>query len=48
MDIDVLYLKLEYMIQNTLLVVFIVLVSFIIPLIKLKSLKPTNIIKAKE
>lgn len=48
MDIDVLYLKLPLMIKNSILVIGIVLVSFIIPLIKLKSLKPTNIIKAKE
>ena len=48
MDINVLYLKLPIMIKNSLLVILIVLLSFIIPLIKLKSLKPTNIIKAKE
>ena len=48
MDIDVLYLKLPLMIRNSLLVIIIVLISFIIPLVKLKALKPTNIIKAKE
>jgi hypothetical protein len=48
LDIDVLYLKLPYMIQNSLLIIIIVIISFIIPFIKLKTLKPTNIIKAKE
>lgn len=48
MDIDVLYLKFPYMLQNSLLVALIVFISFIIPLVKLKTLKPTNIIKAKE
>jgi ABC-type lipoprotein export system ATPase subunit len=48
LDIDVLYLKLPFMIQNSLLVLLIVIISFVVPLIKLKLLKPTNIIKAKE
>ena len=48
MDIDVLYLKLSFMLKNCLLVILIVFISFIIPLVKLKLLKPTNIIKAKE
>ncbi|MBR2892074.1 MAG: ABC transporter ATP-binding protein [Bacilli bacterium] len=48
MDIDVLYLRVPFMLRNTVLVVAIVLISFIIPLAELKALKPTNIIKAKE
>ena len=48
LDIDVLYLKLSYMLENLVLIIFIVIVSFIIPFVKLKTLKPTNIIKAKE
>ena len=45
---DVLYLKAKYLIQNSILIIGIILISFIIPLLNLKSLKPTNIIKAKE
>ena len=48
MDIDVLYLKTNYILENSLLVILIVSLSFVIPLFKLKFLKPTNIIKAKE
>lgn len=48
MDIDVLYIKPEFLVQNSGLVIFIVFVSFIIPNINLKRLKPTDIIKAKE
>jgi len=48
MDIDVLYLKFSFIFRNSVLVIIIVLLSFVVPLIKLKSLKPTNIIKAKE
>lgn len=48
LDINLLYLKQNYILRNSLLVVIIVIVSFIIPLFNLKFLKPTNIIKAKE
>ena len=45
---DVLYLKVKYLIQNSILIIGIILISFIVPLLNLKALKPTNIIKAKE
>ena len=48
MDIDVLFINWDYLFQNSILVIFIVFISFIIPNIRLRNLKPTNIIKAKE
>ena len=42
------YLKVKYLIQNSILIIGIILISFIVPLLNLKALKPTNIIKAKE
>ena len=48
LDVDVLYLKKNFIFENSILVVIIVLISFIVPLFRLKFLKPTNIIKAKE
>lgn len=48
MDIKVLYLNPTHIIANSILVTLIVIISFVVPLINLKRLKPTNIIKAKE
>ena len=48
LDVDMLYIKGDYLLNNSLLVVLIVIISFILPLINMRRLKPTNIIKAKE
>lgn len=48
LDIDVLFINKDHLIMNSCLVVLIVIFSFIIPIVNLRKLKPTNIIKAKE
>ena len=48
MDIDVLFINKLYLFNNSILIVLIVIISFIIPLIKLRRLKPLDIVKAKE
>lgn len=48
MDIKVLYVNPYHFFVNGLLTGIIVLISFSLPLVKLRKLKPTNIIKAKE
>lgn len=48
MDIDILYININDLIRNSILAVFIVVVSFILPIIKLRKLKPLDIVKAKE
>lgn len=48
MDIKVLYVNPAHFLTNTALTAIIALVSFAVPLVKLRKLKPTNIIKAKE
>lgn len=48
LDIKVLYVNPKHFLVNGVLTAVIVLTSFIIPLVKLRKLKPVNIIKAKE
>lgn len=48
LDIKVLYVNPKHFLVNGVLTAVIVFTSFIIPLIKLRKLKPVNIIKAKE
>ena len=48
MDITVLYINYQHIIANSILMTLIVIISFALPLVNLKKLKPTNIIKAKE
>ena len=48
MDIKVLFINKTDLIRNSILVILIVFASFILPIIKLRSLKPLDIVKAKE
>lgn len=48
MDIKVLFINKIDLIRNSILVILIVFASFILPIIKLRSLKPLDIVKAKE
>lgn len=48
MDIKLLYIDPSHFLTNSILMIIISIVSFILPLIKLRKLKPTQIIKAKE
>lgn len=48
LDIKVLYVNPQHFLINGALTAVIVLTSFIVPLVKLRKLKPVNIIKAKE
>ena len=48
MDIKVLFINKADLIRNSILVILIVFASFILPIITLRSLKPLDIVKAKE
>lgn len=48
MNIKILYIDPSHFLTNSILTIIISTISFIIPLIKLRKLKPTQIIKAKE
>lgn len=48
MNIKILYINSSHFLTNSILTVFISMISFIIPLVKMRKLKPTQIIKAKE
>ena len=46
--VDLLYLKPFYLLINSLIMIVIVFISFLVEVIKLRKIKPINIIKAKE
>ena len=48
MDIEILFINISNLIRNSLLALIIVVTSFILPIIKLRKLKPLDIVKAKE
>ena len=48
MDLDVLFVNYLDLIRNSILVVIIVFLSFILPFLKLRAYKPLDIVKAKE
>ncbi len=48
LNVKVLYINPAHFLTNAVLTTVIALVSFVVPLVKLRKLKPTNIIKAKE
>ncbi len=48
MDVAFLVVKWKYILQNCLLACGIMLVSFLAPMLRLRYIKPTNVIKAKE
>ncbi len=48
MDLDFLIAKGGYLLGNCLLALGILLLSFVVPMLRLRSIKPTNVIKAKE
>jgi ABC-type antimicrobial peptide transport system permease subunit len=47
-DVEILFINLKDLISNSILAMFIVIVSFVLPIIKLRKLKPLDIVKAKE
>ncbi len=48
MDIAFLTVKWQYVLQNCLLALIILVLSFVVPMVRLRYIKPTNVIKAKE
>ena len=48
LDLDFLTFKMNVVHINSLLIVILTLVSFVIPMLKIYSIKPVQIIKAKE
>lgn len=48
MNIKILFINSSHFLTNSILTVIISMISFIIPLVKMRKLKPTQIIKAKE
>lgn len=47
-DVEILFINLKDLISNSILAMLIVIVSFVLPIIKLRKLKPLDIVKAKE
>jgi ABC-type antimicrobial peptide transport system permease subunit len=47
-DVEILFINLKDLISNSILAMLIVIVSFVLPIIKLRKLKPVDIVKAKE
>ena len=48
MDVSFLVVKWKYILQNCALAIAIFVVSFLVPMLRLRRIKPTNVIKAKE
>ena len=48
MDVSFLVVKWKYILQNCVLACIIMLASFLVPMLRLRYIKPTNVIKAKE
>ncbi len=48
MDLDFLIVKGNYLVWNCVLALAIFLLSFLVPMLRLRRIKPTNVIKAKE
>ncbi len=48
MNVSFLAVKWKYILQNCVLAVVIIIVSFVAPMLRLRRIKPTNVIKAKE
>ncbi len=48
MDVAFLIVKWKYILQNCLLAIVIMACSFLVPMLRLRYIKPTNVIKAKE
>ncbi len=48
MDISFLVVKWKYILQNCVLACIIMLASFLVPMLRLRYIKPSNVIKAKE
>ncbi len=48
MDVSFLFVKWKYIGQNCLLALIIMIASFLAPMLRLRRIKPTNVIKAKE
>lgn len=48
MDLSFLAVKWSYLLRNCLLAIGILAVSFLVPMLRLRTIRPTNVIKAKE
>ncbi len=48
LDVAFLAVKWKYILQNCVLALGIIVVSFLVPMLRLRYIKPTNVIKAKE
>ena len=48
MDVSFLVVKWKYILQNCVLACIIMAASFLVPMLRLRYIKPTNVIKAKE
>ena len=48
MDLSFLVVKWKYLLQNCVLALGIIVLSFLAPMLRLRRIKPTNVIKAKE